>query len=405
MSSFRELISNNEDLAQLVRDKYAVGFDSHCLIVRDIPYLDAEGALKIGAIVTKMTPAGNHKVEQQNHQVFFAGSLPHDANSQPLDLANSGNPNVPLSPAAGDVKVERAFSIKPRKTGRYEDFHHKIETYVNIISGPARNKFPDITPFTSRLVEEVANDSVFLIQDAMMMLAGINDLADHFKGQVVGIIGLGGTGSYILDFMVKTHVDEIRGWDGDRMLVHNTFRSPGQFEEGEFGIPKADVYSARYANLRRGIVIENVYIDEGTGDRLDGLTFAFVCVDSGSARKEIFDLLVARKIPFIDVGMGLVRPRGALEGHIRTTLFPPDRAQEIREKNVAPETDAEDHEYKDNIQIAELNALNACIAVIRYKQLIGFYFEEGVNDNILFEPHGIRVCLPREQDVVEEDDD
>ena len=29
-----------------------------------------------------------------------------------------------------------------------------------------------------------------------------------------------------------------------------------------------------------------------------------------------------------------------------------------------------------NIQISELNALNACLAVIRFKQLRGFYFEE-----------------------------
>jgi hypothetical protein len=32
------------------------------------------------------------------------------------------------------------------------------------------------------------------------------------------------------------------------------------------------------------------------------------------------------------------------------------------------------------VQISELNALNAAIAVVRYKQLIGFY----VNDNKLY---------------------
>ncbi len=30
-------------------------------------------------------------------------------------------------------------------------------------------------------------------------------------------------------------------------------------------------------------------------------------------------------------------------------------------------------EYASNIQIAELNALNACLAVIKWKQLSGFY--------------------------------
>jgi hypothetical protein len=41
-------------------------------------------------------------------------------------------------------------------------------------------------------------------------------------------------------------------------------------------------------------------------EMLEGVTFAFVCVDRGSARAGIFDLLISRGIPFIDVGMGLV---------------------------------------------------------------------------------------------------
>ena len=33
----------------------------------------------------------------------------------------------------------------------------------------------------------------------------------------------------------------------------------------------------------------------------------------------------------------------------------------------------DDDEYKNNIQIAELNMLNAALAVIRWKRMIGFY--------------------------------
>jgi hypothetical protein len=32
--------------------------------------------------------------------------------------------------------------------------------------------------------------------------------------------------------------------------------------------------------------------------------------------------------------------------------------------------------YRTNIQISELNALNACLAIVRFKQLRGFCFEE-----------------------------
>jgi molybdopterin/thiamine biosynthesis adenylyltransferase len=403
VSSFEELLANNQDLADLVRDRYAVGFDSHCLIVRDVPYLDAEGTLKIGAIITKMVPRGNHRVEQENHQVFFAGGLPHDRGGQPLKLRNRENQNVQLSDAAADVKVERAFSAKPTEAGYYDNFYHKIETYVTIISGPARSKYPGATPFTSRLVKDVDEDSVFIPQNAMMMLAGINDLTKCFSNEVVGVIGLGGTGAYVLDFLAKTHVKEVRGWDGDRMLEHNIFRSPGRHEECEFGTPKADVYRARYKNLRHRIVLENININEATADRLDGLTFAFVCVDSGGARTEIFDLLIARSIPFIDVGMGLVRHKKALEGHVRATFFPADRVEEIRARNLVPEGEAENDEYRDHIQIGELNALNACLAVIRYKQYLGFYLEEEAHDNILFGVEDLRTYFRKNPDAGDED--
>ena len=41
------------------------------------------------------------------------------------------------------------------------------------------------------------------------------------------ILGLGGTGSYILDLVAKTPVKEIHLYDGDTFYQHNAFRSPG----------------------------------------------------------------------------------------------------------------------------------------------------------------------------------
>ena len=106
------------------------------------------------------------------------------------------------------------------------------------------------------------------------------------------------------------------------------------------------------------------------------MTFAFVCVDKGSSRAGIFDLLISKGIPFIDVGMGLNRTRGPLNGMLRTTYYSAEHSQKVRAKGLAPLVDSPDDLYQTNIQISELNALNACLAVIRFKQLRGFYFEE-----------------------------
>ena len=43
----------------------------------------------------------------------------------------------------------------------------------------------------------------------------------------IAIVGLGGTGSYVLDLVAKTPVWEIHLYDGDAFLQHNAFRSPG----------------------------------------------------------------------------------------------------------------------------------------------------------------------------------
>ena len=54
-------------------------------------------------------------------------------------------------------------------------------------------------------------------------------------------MGLGGTGSYVLDLVAKTPVWEIHLFDGDAFLQHNAFRSPGapSLDELEAQPPKA----------------------------------------------------------------------------------------------------------------------------------------------------------------------
>ena len=82
-------------------------------------------------------------------------------------------------------------------------------------------------------------------QAQQCLRAEITDLALKFKDDVVAVIGLGGTGAYLLDFLVKTPVREIRAFDRDIFCVHNAFRSPGRLEEAELGLSKAEVYGGR----------------------------------------------------------------------------------------------------------------------------------------------------------------
>ena len=64
----------------------------------------------------------------------------------------------------------------------------------------------------------------------------------------------------------------------------------------------------------------------------------------------------------------------------------------VKDLHLAEMTDRPDEEYRTNIQISELNALNACLAVIKYKQVRGFYFEESPVYHLLFEPADLKIA-------------
>jgi len=380
---FQILVNHNDDIRELVEKGYAVAFDSNCMVIRDIPYLDKQKQLQIGTIVTKLKFIDKERIEQDNHQVYFAGSSPCDIQGAQIPNLADNPHNLRLSDASKDVIVQRSFSNKPKKTGRFKDFFEKIESYVSIISGPAMELF-SVDPYTFRTVERSEDESVFNFQDTLTSRAEIGDLSAKFKDDVIAIIGVGGTGAYVLDFMVNTPVREIRVFDLDSFHVHNSFRSPGKTLSGELGKKKVSVYKSRYDNFRQGLSFEPTFIDESSVDELTGVSFAFVCVDKGSSRKGIFNLLLRLGIPFIDVGMGLKRKEGLLSGTIRTTSYSVDDGQRISDLGLAMVTDNADDIYKTNIQIGELNALNASLAVMKFKQIRGFYYEEKSNCHSVF---------------------
>jgi hypothetical protein len=381
-----ELASHNEDLQRLFDKGYALRIDGAHLVVRDIPYLDSARGLQWGAFVAKLVFVDRVRVRQDDHQVYFAAGVPHGLDGRPIPNLAGGPQTILLTKT--DVIVQRSFSNKP--PGGFANFFDKIEHYVAIISGPAMS-LHGANPLTFRIDPDVIGQSVFKFHDTLTSRAEIGDLAAVFRDEVIGIIGLGGSGAYVLDFMVKTPVKEIRGFDGDFYHVHNAFRSPGRLDERDLGQHKADVYQQRYENFREGLTLSRKYVDRFSAADLQGVTFAFVCVDKGSARAEIFDLLIAQRIPFIDCGLGLNRKQGPLAGALRVTYYPVEKAAELRAKHLAEEVDDPDDIYRKSVQISELNALNAALAVIRYKQVRHFYVDEAASHHVLLDIANLRL--------------
>lgn len=111
--------------------------------------------------------------------------------------------------------------------------------------------------------------------------------------------------------------------------------------------------------------------DDLTFEEVIGL--AFLCLDRGPVKRAVVARLDANGTPFIDVGMGVVLNDGQLGGIVRLTMSAPDTRDQAAPHISFADDDGGANEYATNIQIAELNALNACLAVLRWKQYFGVY--------------------------------
>src|SRR5690606_30805376 len=77
------------------------------------------------------------------------------------------------------------------------------------------------------------------------------------------------------------------------------------------------------------------------------------------------------RIPFVDVGLGVTEVNGELIGAVRVTAGSSRKIDHLVTR-IFPE-EIGDNEYASNIQISDLNALNAILAVIRWKKEFGVY--------------------------------
>jgi hypothetical protein len=131
--------------------------------------------------------------------------------------------------------------------------------------------------------------------------------------------------------------------------------------------------------MRNGIVVHGVFLDETNVALLDGLDFVFVCMDRGPAKRVVVDRLIANGTPFVEVGMGVLSADGALTGIVRT-VFSSAATRGIAAPHISyADEDGVANEYSTNIQIAELNSLNASLAVIQWKKYFGFYRDSRQN--------------------------
>jgi hypothetical protein len=365
----RALFSHNADLKRLRDEGYFVQVVGGLLVMREVPYVDAAKQVRMGTLISSLTMAGDQTRRPDTHVVHFDGEFPCGPDGTQIRQISHQSGNFDLRHG---IKARHSFSSKPE--GGYVDYFHKMSTYAAILSGPAAVLKPGVTPRTFR-TPEAEEDSVFNYTETASDRAGIGALSDRLRPDIVAIIGGGGTGGYILDLVVKTPVREIRLFDNDEFLQHNAFRAPGaaSIEELREAPKKVDYLKSIYSRMHRGIIASDVALGASNLHLLDGITFAFISMDAGEEKRLVVEKLEALGASFVDVGMGLELDDGSLGGILRVTASTPEKRDHVHQGRISFAGVGEKDIYSSNIQVADLNALNAALAVIKWKKLRGFY--------------------------------
>ncbi|MCD2323062.1 ThiF family adenylyltransferase [Sphingomonas sp. IC-56] len=356
-------------------DGYDLSVVHGYLVVDHVPYVDDQRRVRMGRLVSRLDLAGDCTVAPRDHQSWFAGAVPCD--SQGRRLTEMVHLNFGGNLAQG-LKVDHLLCSRP--LGReFVDYHEKVSTFVRQISCHAAALDPTATARTGSVVADDEGRSPFHYVDTATSRSGTGALAARLAGQSVGIIGLGGTGSYVLDFVSKTPVHAIHLFDDDVFLQHNAFRAPGSASVDDLTrrLSKVEYLDRIYSRLHRGIVPHRTKIGPSTYAMLDGLDFVFVCTDGASHKRDLVLQLEQRGLAFIDVGMGLNVTEAGLGGSVRlTTSTPASRDHVWKRARIPMDSSGAEDIYSTGVQVADLNALAASLAVIRWKRLLGFYRDE-----------------------------
>lgn len=229
-------------------------------------------------------------------------------------------------------------------------------------------------------------NEIFKYPDTNSSRAKIDFLNRKFKNQKIAIVGLGGTGSYLLDLVSKTPVKEIHIYDNDYFELHNAFRAPSAIEgeklDASGGIKKVDYYKEIYSRMHNGIKAHDKYVTKSNLSELSGFDMVFINVDSNKVRSLITKSLVRINVPFIDSGLGVNLIDDCLIGSLRVTAGTKFKNDHLL--NRIGDDEFEENDYATNIQIADLNCLNAVMAVIKWKKICGFYQDLKTEHNSLF---------------------
>ena len=395
------LISRSADLTALETAGYSLEVRGAYLLVRGIPYILSDGGIKSADIVTNLDVTGAVGEEVTtppgDHTVWWTGGIPHTAGGENMkEYLSCGKWEQGRDIGEG-ITVYMQWSRKPKEGGRtrgYRDYHEKIATYIDEVGGQAESMRPGILEAARRGGKSTEISSTrFAYMDTNSYRNGTKGIEARIEEEIVAVIGVGGTGSYLVDVLAKTNVKALHLFDADVMKVHNAFRVAGAARVGELNGRKykIDWHAERYKAVRiTGLYLHHLNLEEESFDKLRSCTTAFIAVDDLTVRRKLQRVCNEMGISHVSVGIGL-----EVEGEnddqiggmvkIETNFDPGEPRKEISEHPGGARENPDDV-YSSNIQTAELNMLGAALAIAEWKAIKGVYRSERdkMNDTTIY---------------------
>ena len=364
----QQLISLNSDLKRLRDEGYQIEVYGGYLITHHIPYVNSSKEVHFGKLICSLSLSGERTMAPSNHVIQFSGE--HPCNNDGTVI--TGIMHQSLNQDIGNsIVLNFSFSNKP--SHGYPNYYEKVKRYAEIISAPAKSLDENVSERPFLPISNTEVNQAFKYFDTNSSRANILALNRKIETQKIAIVGLGGTGSYILDLVAKSHAKEIHLFDGDHLFNHNAFRYPGAvgIESLNEQPLKVDYLIEKYSVMRNGLTGHPYYLNSSNLDELIAFDFVFLCVDDNEIRHKCVQFLVENKIKFVDVGLGVNLVNEQVIGSIRVTSYDTRMSEHLDSR--IPKGEDLNNEYSTNIQIAELNCLNATLAVIKWKKIVGFY--------------------------------
>ena len=364
---------------------FAVRVDSDAVRVVGVPCLLADGLIGTCTIEKSYDPASgkqNDRIGGAVHAVRITTDKEHDGRVYRAD----GNPIENY--IDGDGKTWSNISIRKGSQNSSEEdvsasdlIHRYAKQIVGAVSGAVYSE-----------TASLGRQGPFKIPNTFEARAAIGPVQDRIRDQRTAIIGMGGTGAYVLDLMAKTPVAEIHLLDSDYVDWHNFMRAPGaptteEIESRRKGrLHKVNYYHSKYASLREGIYPHAVRVDSSSMFAeflsVHPVDYAFVCIDqlmdSDSPRQDIvYSALSEAGVPFIDSGVSITLDNCAVRGVVTTSAY---AAGSLAWKDAIPNARVEGNVpgYR-NVQLQEVNALAASLAVMEWRRRTRQYVSESIS--------------------------